>query len=289
MANSLDATFSKRAQKFTTGSNFDGYTLNSIGFLFHTISNTSTAGSHLTVSLNEVESSGHPGTALCTLRELSTFPSSGVYTFDAPKTGTNLSPTLDPETTYIAVIKRVVLTSDTIFLKSTTSFNDDPNRAAGWTVANDRLVFTDHWFKAGASVLRIVVKGTDNPAVAANFEQETHSVAEGGTVEVVVRLSAEPERLVTIPLPTTNQGGATGANPYGYRLSHVGVGLEIPDTLTAGASCQAMPARSVREEEMVALASVTSGVTTNHLSLDRTRPLPSGAVGQKCTRRKRTL
>ena len=171
----------------------------------------------------------------------------------------------------------------------TTSSNEDADLAAGWTVANDRLVFTDHWFKAGASVLQIVVKGTDNPAVTVSFEMGRYSVAEGGTVEVAVRLNTNPERRVTIPLPTTNQGGATGANPFGYRLSHVGVGLEIPDTSTAGASCQAMPARSVREEEMVALASVTSGVTTNHPSLDRTRPLPSVAVGQKCTRRMRTL
>ena len=57
----------------------------------------------------------------------------------------------------------------------------------------------------------------------------------------------------------------------------------------AGASRQAMPARSVREEEMAARASVTSAATANHASLDRTRPLPSAAVGQTCTRQMRTL
>ena len=73
----LDATNTKRAQAFTTGANSAGYTLSSIGFDFASITDITTAGAHLVVTLNEV-SSGNPGTALCTLTDPATFSGSGV-------------------------------------------------------------------------------------------------------------------------------------------------------------------------------------------------------------------
>ena len=88
------------------------------------------------------------------------------------------------------------------------------------------------------------------------------------------------------------QAFTTGSNPNGYRLSHTGFRLKIPDGSMAGGACQAMPARSVREKEMAVRATVTTGVTINHPSLDKTRdktgPLPSAAEGQTCIRRMRT-
>ena len=52
----------------------------------------------------------------------------------------------------------------------------------------------------------------DVPAVTASFEQASYSVAEGDTVAVKVTLSADPERTVTVPILTTNQGGATASD-----------------------------------------------------------------------------
>ena len=92
------------AQAFETGANPAGYTLSSIGFDFASITETSTAGAHLKMTLNEV-SSGDPGSALCTLTDPGTFSGSGVQTFDAPTT--DPCPTLLAGTTYFAVIDRV--------------------------------------------------------------------------------------------------------------------------------------------------------------------------------------
>ena len=50
------------------------------------------------------------------------------------------------------------------------------------------------------------------PSVTANFEQGSYGVVEGDSVSVAVRLSADPERTVTIPLTATEQGGATSAD-----------------------------------------------------------------------------
>ena len=119
----LDSNTTKRAMAFTTGASATGYTLTSIGFVFDTIANTSTAGSHLTATLN-ADSSGSPGSALCTLTDPTSFSASGLHTFDAPTT--NPCPTLTANTTYYAVMERVThVFADTISLKETTSTNED--------------------------------------------------------------------------------------------------------------------------------------------------------------------
>ena len=52
----------------------------------------------------------------------------------------------------------------------------------------------------------------DVPSVTVSFEQATYTAAEGGTVDVKVKLNADPERTVIIPITKTNQGGATSAD-----------------------------------------------------------------------------
>ena len=104
---------STRAQAFTTGPNTNGYDLDSIGFLFDDIDDTSTAGSQLTVTLR-ADSSGDPGNTLCTLSDPSSFTGSGVQTFTAPTSASNLCPTLTGNAIYFAVIERGTVTSDTI-------------------------------------------------------------------------------------------------------------------------------------------------------------------------------
>ena len=63
----------------------------------------------------------------------------------------------------------------------------------------------------------LTVTGTitddDDPSVTASFGQASYSVAEGGTVEVTVTLSADPEREVTVQLTHDPQGGA-GSEDY---------------------------------------------------------------------------
>ena len=102
----LNSTIPKRAQAFTTGAHTAGYTVSSIGISFAGISDPSTAGDQLIVTLN-ANGNGNPGDALCTLGDPASFTGSGVHTFAAPAT----CPTLTASTTYFAVIERVVSTA----------------------------------------------------------------------------------------------------------------------------------------------------------------------------------
>ena len=61
----------------------------------------------------------------------------------------------------------------------------------------------------------------DDPAVTSSFGQASYSVAEGGTVEVTVMLSADPEREVTVLLSHDPQGGVSDADYSGVPESVV--------------------------------------------------------------------
>ena len=55
----------------------------------------------------------------------------------------------------------------------------------------------------------------DDPQVTVSFGQAAYTVAEGETVTVRVTLNADPERMVTIPITETPQGGASSADYSG--------------------------------------------------------------------------
>ena len=65
----------------------------------------------------------------------------------------------------------------------------------------------------------VSIADNDDPAVTVSFEARGYTVAEGRTVSVSVLLSADPERSLSIPLETTNLGGATGADYSGVPAS----------------------------------------------------------------------
>ena len=132
----LNASFPKTAQEFTTGANDDGYTLSFIGFSFDNISDTSTAGTDLQVTLNEVDTDGNPGDPLCTFTDPSGFSASGIQTFAAPTTGTTC-PTLTKETQYFAVVERIQVSgTSSITIDGTGSDSQDTGAAAGWSIGN---------------------------------------------------------------------------------------------------------------------------------------------------------
>ena len=69
---------------------------------------------------------------------------------------------------------------------------------------------------AGPTAETVVsITDDDVPAVEVSFEQASYTVAEGSSVTVKVKLDAEPERTVTVPLTKANQGGATSADYSG--------------------------------------------------------------------------
>ena len=55
----------------------------------------------------------------------------------------------------------------------------------------------------------------DDPVVTVMFAQTTHTVDEGDTQQVTVSVSADPERTIIIPIETTHQGTASGADYSG--------------------------------------------------------------------------
>ena len=117
----------------------------------------------------------------------------------------------------------------------------------------------------GNSASTVTITDNDDPAVTASFGQTDYSVDEGGTVEVKVTLSADPEREVTIPLTTNAQGGATSTDYSGVPVSLVFRSGETEKSFTFTA-----PGDDIDDDgESVALtfrtpmpAGVTAGATT---------------------------
>ena len=72
------------------------------------------------------------------------------------------------------------------------------------------------WVFGGAST---VVEPPVIPAVTVGFAASSYTVAEGESVPVVVSLSADPERTLTIPLTPREQGGASSADHSGTPAS----------------------------------------------------------------------
>ncbi len=84
------------------------------------------------------------------------------------------------------------------------------------------------------------IEDDDDPQVEVSFRKATYAVNEGETVEVTVRLSADPEREVTIPLTATPQNGATTADYSG-----------VPQSVTfaAGKTSQAFNFTAINDTE----------------------------------------
>ena len=71
----------------------------------------------------------------------------------------------------------------------------------------------------------IMLSGTSAPAVTVSFGSATYTAAEGGSVTVMVALSAAPRRSVSIPITKSNQGTTANADYSG-----------VPASVTFGAS-----------------------------------------------------
>ena len=65
----------------------------------------------------------------------------------------------------------------------------------------------------------VSITDDDVPSVIVSFEQSSYTMDEGDTVTVKVTLNADPERTVTIPITTTDQGGASSADYSGVPAS----------------------------------------------------------------------
>ena len=82
----------------------------------------------------------------------------------------------------------------------------------------------------------VSITDDDVPSVAVSFEQGTYTAAEGGTVDVTVTLSADPERTVTIPITKANQGTASDADYSGVPANVVFNSGETEKSITFSAT-----------------------------------------------------
>ena len=82
----------------------------------------------------------------------------------------------------------------------------------------------------------VTITDDDVPSVEVSFGQGSYTVAEGDTVEVTVTLSEDPERFVTIPLSTANQGGASDSDYSGVPPSVAFASGQTEKTFTFSAA-----------------------------------------------------
>ena len=165
-ADALDTAYPTAAQEFTTGTGVRGWRLSSIDVSFDTISDTSTAGSELTVTLNEAMTQAGlfgsyevPGNVLCTLTDPASFSASGVHTFDAPSR--DQCPILSASTDYFVVLARANTNTGTISYNSTSGDDEDSGAATGWSIGDSGHYFnseTDVWVLFSGS-MQIEVRG----------------------------------------------------------------------------------------------------------------------------------
>ena len=111
---------------------------------------------------------------------------------------------------------------------SVTFQSGDTEKSFDFSAVDDTVDDDDEWVRLGFGTLpadvttegpfdetAVFILDDDDPEVTVAFEQDTRSVAEGGTVSVKVTLSADPERTVAIPITATNEDGASGSDYSG--------------------------------------------------------------------------
>ena len=239
--NSMTTTFPKYAQEFTAGANTGGYTLSSIGVSFHTIADTATAGSELTVTLNGVtqdsDNDDIPGDALCTLVDPATFSSSGLHTFTAPSS--DPCPALTLGASYYVVIERANNNSDGISLTETDSGAEDAGSAAGWEIDNNHSVFSSGSWTEPSSSLQIEVRGVVVTTPGVTISEDSLTIDEGGQDSYTIVLDSQPTALVYVDI-TAGGDVTTSAThgdilPSGIRIEFTQQNWYLPHMITVNA------------------------------------------------------
>ena len=137
---------SEFAQRFTTGTDTNGYTLTSVGIDFETIHDTSVAGAELEMTIRTRSTrSGAPDDVVCTLDDPATFTASGVQTFTVPSSCPNLdhNPVGGNSGHYYVVLKRV---SDAGFVFVHRTATVDRANSGAWAVINNGIAHASRFF-----------------------------------------------------------------------------------------------------------------------------------------------
>ena len=146
----------KHAQKFTTGSNPTGYTLDEVRLYIGSAGNTS--GPVITINSR---TGNNPGTVIYTLDNPGTFTSDTVNSFTATS-GT----TLDADTSYFVVMENTSTGgggNQRYHVGTTLSNAEDSSGLSDWDIDNDGRTGTPNWGPTSSGVAySIQVRGTAN-------------------------------------------------------------------------------------------------------------------------------
>ena len=186
-----------RAQRFTTGSNAAGYTLASIDIISADDQSTEAA-----VAVWTVGSNGFPDTLHAMLTAPTSF-AAGTLAFTAPP-----NTTLDATTTYAVVVQSP--SGNLLILGKTSSDNEDPGAAAGWSIHNayDNKNTMGDWGTTSTSLsLRLAVNGSPRLTTVA-------ATAPGAPTS----LSATASGSSTINLSWTAPSSTGGSAITGYKI-----------------------------------------------------------------------
>ena len=149
-------TQTKHAQKFTTGSNPTGYTLDEVRLYIGSAGNTS--GPVITINSG---TGNNPGTVIYTLDNPGTFTSETVNSFTATS-GT----TLDADTSYFVVMENTSTGgggNQRYHVGTTLSNAEDSSGLSDWDIDNDGRTGTPNWGPTSSGVgYRIQIRGTAN-------------------------------------------------------------------------------------------------------------------------------
>ena len=149
-------TQTKHAQKFTTGSNPTGYTLDEVRLYIGSAGNTS--GPVITINSG---TGNNPGTVIYTLDNPGTFTSDTVNSFTATS-GT----TLDADTSYFVVMENTSTgggSNQRYHVGTTLSNAEDSSGLSDWDIDNDGRTGTPNWGPTSSGVgYRIQIRGTAN-------------------------------------------------------------------------------------------------------------------------------
>ena len=115
-------------------------------------------------------------------------------------------------------------------------FGTLPTRVSAGSPATATVNITDNDVRSDP------IADPDDPAVTVSYRQAAYSVEEGRIVIITIKLSADPERTVTIPISKANQGGATDAD-------YTGVFADTSVTFNSGETVKFIPFTAINDGE----------------------------------------
>ena len=280
------------SQSFTTGTNPEGYILNSIGLV---TSMDPTNVVRVIVKLFSAKSDGTPGAELYALTNPDSYTARQIAPFSAPR-----GATLEPNTTYFVVTSGGDPTNFTPTV--TASDDEDDGAAPGWSIADHALAIEGGAWVERTNAMQISINGQGRPdPTSAALLNLTITSQDAEIITLTPEFSPTTtdygadvlyEINVVTVLPTTDNQAATveylgdsdlpigdaDVNAYGHQaILAVGVNtIKVKVTSQDGNHVQTYTVIVARRGEPVALVSNTSQSSAGGVLTQRSQNFTTG-------------